>query len=61
MLPLVDKLQLWILGAGILFGLLLIGAGMLTDVELHTWNPCEPDDDRDERDAERQEAELPLG
>jgi hypothetical protein len=60
---LICKLELWIYGAGMVLGLLLIGAAMLTDIERHTWNECEPDDDREERtpDDEEQMNELPLG
>jgi len=61
MVDVADKLALWILGGGIVFGLLLIGAGMLIDVEGHTWNECDPDVDPEELDDERQQSELPLG
>jgi hypothetical protein len=63
MAELLCKVNLCVYGVGMILGLLLIGAAMITDVERHTWNECEPDDDREERtpDQEEQAAELPLG
>lgn len=60
-MPFPCKVELWIYGAGMIFALLLIGAAMLTDVERHTWNECEPDEDQEDPRDEQQEAELPLG
>jgi hypothetical protein len=61
MSDLICKLELYVYGVGMVCALLLIGGAMLSDIERHTSNECDVDEDQDETDDERHESGLPLG